>query len=120
LYHFFSSSVQRKIRVAAALFLIGGHRGKAASGNRPINSLFAMIESTCSERPMVRYRISPKFLAIIAEEGLVIHDPNFFHYSFGRNLCIRSDIGHFCDASAFSPAGYATVRAPFAPAVIQS
>jgi hypothetical protein len=47
-------------------------------------------------------RISPKFLAIVAEEGLVIHDPNFYYHSSGWNMCVRSDIGRSSGAAAFS------------------
>jgi len=47
-------------------------------------------------------RISPKFLAIVAEEGLVIHDPNFYYHSSGWNMCVRADIGRSSGAAAFS------------------
>jgi hypothetical protein len=66
---------------------------------------------------MVGYRISPKFLAIIAEEGLVIHDPNFHHYSSGWNLCVRPDTGHNWGAISFSSAAYAAAGAACGTAI---
>jgi len=63
-------------------------------------------------------RISPKFLAIVAEEGLVIHDPNFYYHSSGWNMCVRSDIGSSAGATPFSPAGDSAGRNFFAATAV--
>jgi hypothetical protein len=101
---------------AAAPISIMQSSWQTASGDRLINSA-CNEETVCHEEPMVRYRISPKFLAIVAEEGLVIHDPSFYNFTLGRNLCVRPDIGRSSYTGAFSSPSSPAARASFTATV---
>lgn len=60
----------------------------------------------------------PNFLAIIDEEGLVIHDPSFYNFTSCRNLCVRSDTGRSCGANPFSSPRHPAACASRAAAII--
>ena len=54
------------------------------------------------------------FCPLLMRKVSVVHDPNFYNFSSGRNLCVRSDTGRSSRAIPFSSPRRPAARASFA------